>query len=146
MLAGIFLRQRPKQREMSRATAAIAVAISVATVTSALFLHAREGMAEEMASGGALSFFADEQDARILLGRLNADPEIAFIVPDGPRMAPPNELLPASPPIVGQRTVLVLTMAACALDGYWQQWRAVRPVDGLNDGEHILWHIPAGPL
>jgi hypothetical protein len=144
LLAGIFLRQRPKQREMSRATAAIAVAISVTTVNSALFL--REGMAEEMASGGALSFFADEQDARILLGRLNADPEIAFIVPDGPRMPPPNELLPASPPIVGQRTVLMLTMAACALDGYWQRWRAVRPVDGLNDGEHILWHIPAGPL
>jgi hypothetical protein len=146
LLPGILLRQRPKQREMSRAAAAIAVAISVATVNSALFLHAREGMAEEMASGGALSFFADEQDARILLGRLNADPEIAFIVPDGPRMPPPNELLPASPPIVGQRTVLVLTMAACALDGYWQRWRAVRRVDGLNDGEHILWHIPAGPL
>jgi hypothetical protein len=43
-----------------------------------------------MASGGSLSFFADEQDARILLDRLNADPEIAFIVPDGPRMPPPN--------------------------------------------------------
>jgi hypothetical protein len=147
LLAGIFLGQRPKHlSEMSRATAtAIAVAISVATVNSALLLRAKEGMAEEMASGGALSFFADEQDARSLLGRLNADPEIAFIVPDGPRMPPPSDLLPASPPIGGQRTV-VATLAACALDGYWQRWRAARPVDGLNDGEHILWHIPAGPL
>src|SRR5215469_11209539 len=110
LLAGIFLRQRPMQREMSRATAAIAVAISVATVNSALFLRAREGMAEEMASGGALSFFADEQDARILLGRLNADPEIAFIVPDGPRLPPPNERTPASPP-VGDRRLTVTAMA-----------------------------------
>ena len=99
------------------------------------------GGAEEMASGGALSFFADEQDARILLGRLNADPEIAFIAPDGPRMPPP---MPASPPI-GDRPYIA-AMATCGWDGYWQRWRAVRPVDGLKDGEHILWHISAGPL
>ena len=104
-------------------------------------------MAEEMASGGALSFFADEQDARILLGRLNADPEIAFIVPDGPRLPQPKELMPTLPPTVGrQRTVVVAILATCDSGGYWQGWRAVRPVDGLNDGEHILWHIPAGPL
>jgi len=139
LFAGISLRQR--------ATAtAIAVAISIATVNSVFFLRAREAKAEEMASGGYLSFFADEQDARILLDRLNADPEIAFIVPDGPRTAPPNELVPASPPIRGQDTVVILSIASCGLDGYWQRWRAVRPVDGLNDGEHILWHIPAGPL
>jgi hypothetical protein len=53
--------------------------------------------AEEMLSGGALSFFADEEDARILLGRLNGDREIAFIVPDGPRLPQPNERMPASP-------------------------------------------------
>src|SRR5262249_58638506 len=35
--------------------------------------------------GRALSFFADEHDARVLIARLNAEPEIAFIVPDGPR-------------------------------------------------------------
>jgi hypothetical protein len=109
----------------------------------------KSGGAEEMASSHSLSFFADEQDARILLGRLNADPEIAFIVPDGPRMPPPNERMPASPPR-GDRppTGLVLEVARCGWgwDGYWQRWRALRPVDSLRDGEHILWHISAGPL
>jgi hypothetical protein len=102
-----------------------------------------------MASGGSLSFFADEQDARILLDQLNADPEIAFIVPDGPRLPPPNQPMPAPPPI-GRRTGLVATLAVdpCGWgsNGYWQRWRTVRPVDGLKDGEHTLWHIPAGPL
>jgi hypothetical protein len=154
-LAEASLRRRPQhRREVSRAKAtAIAVAISVATVNSGLLLCAREGKAEEMASGGSLSFFADEQDARILLGRLNADPEIAFIVPDGPRLPPPNELRPASPP-TGRTTGLVakLEFAPCGWgsdgysDGYWQRWRAVRPVDGLKDGDHTLWHISAGPL
>jgi hypothetical protein len=68
-------------------------------------------------------------------------------VPDGPRMPPPNELMPASPPIGDRpRTRLVLELASCGWDGYWQRWRAVRPVEGLKDGEHILWHISAGPL
>jgi hypothetical protein len=31
----------------------------------------------------ALSFFVDEHDIRMLIERLNADPEIAYIVPDG---------------------------------------------------------------
>jgi hypothetical protein len=143
--------QRPQRRREARATVtAIAVAISVATVNSGLLLHAGEGRAEEMASGGALSFFADEQDARILLDRLNADPEIAFIVPDGPRMPPPNERMPASPPIGDQQPAkgFEVAIATCrwGWNGYWQRWRAVRPVDGLKDGEHILWHISAGPL
>jgi hypothetical protein len=111
---------------------AIAVAISIATVNSGLLLHASEGRAEEMASAGRLSFFADEQDARILLDRLNADPEIAFIVPDGPRMPPP----PNEP-----RSITI-----CSSADYWQRWRAARPVDGLKDGQHILWDISAGPL
>jgi hypothetical protein len=85
-----------------------------------------------MASAGSLSFLADEQDARILLDRLNADPEIAFIVPDGPRMPPP-------PSKSGSITI-------CSSNDYWQRWRAVRPVDGLEDGQHILWDISAGPL
>jgi hypothetical protein len=124
------------------------VAISVATANSGLLLRASEGKAEEMASGGSLSFFADEQDARILLGRLNADPEIAFIVPDGPRLPPPNEPRPASPPTGDRRPALTATVAiaTCGWDGYWQRWRAARPVDGLNDGKHILWHTSAGPL
>jgi hypothetical protein len=84
-----------------------------------------------------LSFFADEQDAPILLGWLNVDPEIAFIVPDGPRMPP----VPASP-----TKGLVVQVANCGGGGYWQRWRAVRPVEGLQDGKHSLWHISAGPL
>ena len=32
----------------------------------------------------AISFFADGRDAQLRVDRLNADPEIAFIVPDGP--------------------------------------------------------------
>ena len=103
-----------------------------------------------MASAGALSFFADEQDVRILLDRLNGDSEIAFIVPDGPRMPPPDELTPPSP-LIGDRPRggwYVVKVASCGWgwDGYWQRWRAVRPVDGLRDGEHLLWNISAGPL
>ena len=82
------LTQRPQHRRKAGfAAAAIAVAIVAATFTAALLLCAGEGKAQETASGGSLSFFADEQDAPILLGRLNADPEIAFIVPDGPAAA-----------------------------------------------------------
>jgi hypothetical protein len=32
----------------------------------------------------SISFFADSRDASVLMDQLNADPEIAFIVPDGP--------------------------------------------------------------
>jgi hypothetical protein len=116
-------------------------------------LHASEGRAEEIASTGTLSFFADEQDARILLDRLNGDPEIAFIVPDGPRMPPPNERMPVSPPIGSPPTkgfAVARTIEPCdwgwGWDSYWQRWRAVRPVDGLKDGKYTLWHISAGPL
>jgi hypothetical protein len=122
------------------------VAISVATANSGLLLRASEGKAEEMAAGGSLSFFADEQDARILLGRLNADAEIAFIVPDGPRLPPPEELRPAPPPTGDRRLTVTATLAICHGQDYWQRWRAARPVDGLDDREHILWHISAGPL
>jgi hypothetical protein len=136
------------RRGISRATAtAIAVAITVATVNSGLLLRIREGKAQEMASEtrvpGYLSFFADEQDARILLGRLNADPEIAFIVPDGPRMPPPaSPSMGDRPPTKG----FIVEVATCGWGGYWQRWRAVRPWEGRDDGEYILWHISAGPL
>ena len=109
-----------------------------------------QARAEEVASAGSLSFFADEQDAPTLLGRLNADPEIAFIVPDGPRMPPPDAPLPPPSSPTGDRreSRLVVALATCpwGSDGYWQQWRAVRPMDGLKDGEYTLWHISAGPL
>jgi hypothetical protein len=36
----------------------------------------------------SLSFFIDEHDVGLLVERLNADPEIAFIVPDDPAGGP----------------------------------------------------------
>jgi hypothetical protein len=142
------LRQRPQYRGLSRVIAtAIVVAISVATVSPGLSLRAGEAKAEEVVTGGSLSFFADEQDAHILLDRLNADPQIAFIVPDGPRFPPPTPPMPALPPLGDRpRTAYVIALLTCGSDDYWQRWRAVRPVDSLDDGEHVLWHIAAGPL
>ncbi|HWX60068.1 hypothetical protein [Bradyrhizobium sp.] len=149
IFAGASLEQRPQHRRgISRTAAtAVAVAISVATISSDLVFRAGDAKAEELASGGSLSFFADAQDVRILLDRLNADPEIAFIVPDGPRFPPPDQPMPALPPSGNRpRTTFVIAMLACGSDDYWQRWRAVRPVDRLDDGEHSLWHISAGPL
>src|SRR5262245_30485059 len=108
-------RARQHPRAISRVVAtAIAVAISVLTVTSGLLIRAGEARAEEVPSGGSLSFFADAQDARILLDRLNADPEIAFVVPDGPRFPPPAESMPALPlPGDRPRTTFVLSISTC---------------------------------
>jgi hypothetical protein len=140
----------PTARQHLRAISkvmATAVAISVAIISSGLLLRAGEAKAEEIATGGSLSFFADEQDVRILLDRLNADPEIAFIMPDGPRFPPPDRPMPASPPSGDRpRTTYVLSVSFCDSDDYWQRWRAARPVAGIDDGKHILWHISAGPL
>jgi hypothetical protein len=107
-------------------------------------LRAGDANADEVVTGGSLSFFADAQDAHILLDRLNADPEIAFIVPDGPRFPPPMPALPA--PGDRPRTTYVIALLTCASEHSWQRWRAVRPIDSLDDGEHILWHMSAGPL
>ena len=113
-------------------------------------IHApAQARAEDVASAGSLSFFADEQDAPILLGRLNSDPEIAFIVPNGPRLPSPDAPVPPPPPPGDRKgAYAVMALATCpwGADGYWQEWRAVRPVEGLKDGEHTLWHISAGPL
>jgi hypothetical protein len=117
-----------------------AIAIWVAIVNSGLLLCGGEGMAWEVGSPGALSFFADEQDARILLDRLNADPEIAFIMPDGPRVSSPT--LPGE--LRAGSSGVVVSAPSC--NGYWQRWRAVRPVESLMDGLQLLWHISAGPL
>lgn len=32
----------------------------------------------------AIYFFADEQDSQLVIDQINTDPEIAFIIPDGP--------------------------------------------------------------
>jgi hypothetical protein len=95
----------------------------------------------------SLSFFADERDAIPLLKWLNDDPEIAFIVPDGP--ADPREAY-----VSGVRRQLGATTEAAALypsfllsDTFSQQrWKAVRTVARLRDGKHCLWHVPSGPL
>jgi hypothetical protein len=104
-------------------------------------------------AGGSLSFFADERDVHILLGRLNGDPDIAFIVPDGP-LPPPQQEKDAAmqprtlPPGSGhsRRTATIVLIMPCIDTGHRQRWRAVRPAGSLNDGWNSLWYIPAGPL
>lgn len=98
-----------------------------------------------MAAGaGALSFFADEEDARILLDWLNADPEIAFIVADGPRAPPIAPQHPPSGQDGGKATAYV--SVGCPDTGHRQRWRAVRGAQSLEDGRRSLWYVPAGPL
>jgi hypothetical protein len=96
----------------------------------------------------SLSFFIDELDSSLLLERLNADPEIAFIIPDG--WARPqsgnadqstNSPRPAFDVCVGVGEVnLELERPEDS------RWKAVQIVDALSDGLNSLWHIPAGPL
>jgi hypothetical protein len=94
----------------------------------------------------AISFFADGRDANILVDRLNADPEIAFIVPDGP-LDPEEAYANRLRASVGDRTEATFYGPFGIVDdGYRQRWKAVRTVEGLKDGNHGLWHIPAGPL
>lgn len=87
----------------------------------------------------SLSFFIDGQDAGLLLARLNADPEIAFIVPD--------DLLNNGN--VQQRwgPAFVITDGALKEEvEHPRRWKAARTVDSLADGLQSLWHVPAGPL
>jgi hypothetical protein len=141
------MQKRPRCRCQTGRAAAMAITVATMSVAAAvLVLTAGEGIAEEMASSGSLSFFADAQDAHILLDRLNADPEIAFIVPDGPRLPPPDKLTPVAPPPGDRQHWTVIKVTFCHGQDYWQRWRATRPVDGLGDEEQTLWHISAGPL
>src|SRR5438128_5065220 len=87
----------------------------------------------------SLSFFIDERDAGLLLARLNTDPEVAFIVPDGrpeKRKAKPRR---------GQAFVVQEDEPKTEAQTP-RHWKAVRTVDALADGFHSLWHVPAGPL
>jgi hypothetical protein len=95
-----------------------------------------------------LPFFVDEQDVRIILDRLNSDPDIAFIIPNGPLESDEDRerairwLLEQS-----GRTDKSSIVTAGRLDtGHRQRWRAVKTVDALADGDHALWYRPAGPL
>jgi hypothetical protein len=99
----------------------------------------------------------DEKDAPILVDWLNADPDLAVIVADGPR-APkltPEMLLKLlqeqmspemkkklSPDWKKKRLVIMGRPDT----GHRQRWRAVREVRSLKDGGHSLWYVPAGPL
>jgi hypothetical protein len=95
-----------------------------------------------------LPFFVDEQDVRILLDRLSSDPDVAFIIPNGPlesdedRERAIRKLLEQS-----GRTDTTSIVTTGRLDtGHRQRWRAVKTVDALPDGDHALWYRPAGPL
>ena len=95
----------------------------------------------------ALSFFADERDAPVLIDWLNRDPEIAFVVPDG--SADPLEAY-----VAGVRNLLGAATEAAFLypsftltdAGRRQRWKVVSTVERLRDGKHALWHRPSGPL
>jgi hypothetical protein len=94
----------------------------------------------------AISFFADEQDVKQLLNRLNADPEIAFIVPDGP-LDPEEALANQIRASMGEGVQATFYLPLRVPDtGYRQRWKAVGTLDSLKDGNHSLWHVPAGPL
>jgi hypothetical protein len=95
-----------------------------------------------------LPFFVDEQDVRILLERLNSDPDVAFIIPNGPlesdedRARAIRKLLEQS----GRGDATSIVTAGRLDTGHRQQWRAVKTVDALADGHHALWYRPGGPL
>jgi hypothetical protein len=94
-----------------------------------------------------ISFFADENDVKILLDRLNADPEIAFIVPDGP-LTPQEVYLDRMNELrlpLGDE-IKEFTFYTLPDHGYRQRWKAVRTLESPNDGKQSLWHVPSGPL
>ncbi len=96
----------------------------------------------------SLSFFVDEHDLHLLLDRLNADPEIAFIVPDHPvglengtQDYPSGSWAPTVRVLMGGPNPELQGVPARI-----QRWKAVQGVEALQDGHHSLWHVPAGPL
>ena len=113
-------------------------------LAACLVLYSSTAFAEARAW---LPFFVDEQDVRILLDRLNADPDVAFIIPNGPlesdedRARAIRKLLEKS-----GRTDATSVVVAGRHTDHRQRWRAVKTVDALADGDHALWYRPAGPL
>jgi hypothetical protein len=106
-----------------------------------------------------ISLFADGQDAPGLLARLNADPDIAFLVPDGP--SHPSDVLKSRVDAAREAALVGLlrrgrgldelreigiTLGGMPDDGYRQRWRAVPRVYDLADGSNALWHVPGAPL
>ena len=95
-----------------------------------------------------LPFFVDDQDVRLLLDRLTADPDVAFIIPNGPlesdedRERAIRRLLEQS----GRTDTTGMVITGRLDTGHRQRWRAVKTVNALPDGDHALWYRPAGPL
>jgi hypothetical protein len=88
-------------------------------------------------AGGHLQFFADEQDVRTLLSRLNGDPDVAFIIPDGPlppaQPMPPRSLPPRTlEQLEGSRSATIVMVTPCIDTGHRQRWRAARPVTAFG--------------
>jgi hypothetical protein len=97
-------------------------------------------MAIEVVQTAGLLFFADEQDARLILDRLNVDPDIAFIIHDGPRSYETAQ--PSS-------EVGITAQIGTGHPEHRQRWRAVWDLEQFEEntaGDHILWHVPSGPL
>lgn len=97
----------------------------------------------------SLSFFIDDRDLRLLLDRLNSDPEIAFVVPDRPMdaaVAKQGQPCSSLPPTFRINMVQGMEPKLQFEQAQLQQWKAVRTVDSMADGHHSLWHVPAGPL
>jgi hypothetical protein len=70
----------------------------------------------------SLAFFADADDAGLLVKHLNEDPDLAFLVPLDPIRFLPRPGIK----VIEQR-----------------RWQAVRTVESLSDGWHALWHTAA---
>ncbi|MBD2256554.1 hypothetical protein [Pseudanabaena sp. FACHB-2040] len=98
----------------------------------------------------ALSCFIDDEDVALLLEQLNADPEIAIIVADGQRSVQEayHDRLTMAINSIREKFPEGSSFSFHDLpdNGYRQRWKAVDKVSELADGNHCLWHIPAGPL
>ena len=88
----------------------------------------------------SLSFFIDEQDIGLLRDRLNADPEIAFIVPDASSEKEDRRPQPPRGP------AFIVEGGLRGNVEHPRRWKAVTTVDALADGLQSMWHVPAGPL
>ena len=113
-------------------------------LAACLVLYSSTAFAEARAW---LPFFVDEQDVRILLDRLNADPDVAFIIPNGPlesdedRARAIRKLLEQS-----GRTDATSVVVAGRHTDHRQRWRAVKTVDALADGDHAPKRCCPSPL
>lgn len=86
----------------------------------------------------------DEDDLHLLADRLNTDPEITFIVPEGPLQSVNKQAAYSS---AASSISISFAFEIAGTEGTdHKRWKAVRSVDALKDGNHSLWHVPAGPL